>query len=53
MSPLIYRQVVRRADHVALGAPGVWRALNELSHTHDLMHLAGTTLVAYRPPGDG
>ncbi len=34
-------------------APGVWRALNELNHTHDLMHLSGTTLVAYRRPGGG
>ena len=29
-------------------AAGVFRALNELSRTHDLMHIAGTTLVAYR-----
>lgn len=31
-------------------APGVWRALNELSRSHHLVHLAGTTLVAYRRP---
>jgi len=31
-------------------APGVWRALNELNRSHPLMHLAGTTLVAYRRP---
>ncbi len=31
-------------------AAGVFKALNEYSHIHDLMHIAGTTLVAYRAP---
>ena len=34
-------------------APGVWRALNELSRDLDLVHIAGTSLVAYRKPKDG
>ncbi len=33
--------------------PGVWRTLNELNRTRDLVHLAGTALVAYRKPSVG
>ena len=31
-------------------APGVWRVLHELRQTHDLLHIRGTALVAYRKP---
>ncbi len=34
-------------------AKGVWRALNELNRRHELVHLAGTSLVAYRRPAGG
>lgn len=34
-------------------APGVYRALNELSRRIPLVRIEGTTLVAYRRPADG
>jgi predicted O-methyltransferase YrrM len=34
-------------------APGVWRVLHEMRKTHQLVHIEGTALVAYRKPLEG
>ncbi len=34
-------------------APGVWRALHEMNGDHELVHIQGTALVAYRKAAEG